>query len=201
MTKFMETNIPEIYATALDNVGAIFGSNYTNRVLKVFMEAVSECLGSIKRIEKPTAFVFNSLNGNFIMAAKVEYHPNEEKPDDLAAGNWSYVWTFDKEDIEDCDVRTINDDLTKPFFINKAGQLFGMKFRDNSTMSMMMTTLAECISNWLNDNAREGEVIEIGEEGIFKASVAVEGGEIVKSMVPEGDAKILIKGDSQIQAA
>lgn len=197
--KFMETSIPEIFSRTLDEKGAIFAANHTAKILKIVVYSVSDCLGSMKSTDKPVAFVFKSLNGNFICGAIVEFHPGEDDPTDITAGNWSYVWTFDEEDIKDIDnVISFDNQLVYPFFIKTAGNLYAIKFHDTSTIVLMSTTLMECISNWLNDNAKEGEVVQLIEEGVLNCSCTVEGGEIVKSIIPEGDAKVIIKGDAVI---
>lgn len=199
--KLMDTSIPEIYSRTLDNNGMIFGANYTNKICKVCMEAVSECLGSIKSTNEPVAFVFKAVNGNFICGAKVEYHAPEDNIADVTSGNWSYVWTYYEDDLKDVNkVVYMDSQLVIPFFITKAGTLYGIKFRDPATAVSMMTTLMESISNWLDDNAKEGEVVEVVEDGVLKAVAKVVAGEIEKSITPEGDAKILVKGDSSIQS-
>lgn len=201
--KLMETKIPEIYSRTLDDKAIIFGANYTDRMARICIEAVSKCLGDIKTVNEPVAFVFKSLNGNFIVAARVEYHPSEEDPDDVTAGNWSYIWTYSEEDIKDVSpakIITMDNQLATPYFITKAGNLYGIQFRDIPTIAVLMTDFHEIVSNWLDDNAKEGEKVELIADGVFKASAIVDGGEIVKSFTPEGDAKVIAKenGDAKI---
>ena len=55
------------------------------------------------------------------------------------------------------------------------------------------------IKKWLEANAVEGEEVGVELDGIFQASVAVENGEKVFSLVPDGEIKKLIKDDAAIE--
>ena len=51
-----------------------------------------------------------------------------------------------------------------------------------------------------NENAKEGELFELEDEGYFLATVGVEDGIIVKSLLPDGPMKTLIKDDATVEA-
>lgn len=198
--KFMETGIPELFARTLLDQNLKFSANYTNKIVRVVVEGASACLGDLKSTEEPVALVFKSASDKFIAGAKVEYIPNPEEPTIVSSGSWSYVWTFDEEDIKDVKKVVYADDpQITMFFINKAGTLYGMSFKIIPAMFKMFNTVLELISNWLTDNAKADEPTEIVEDGVFRASAAVEGGEVVKDFVPEGDSKVLVKGDTMLQ--
>ena len=55
------------------------------------------------------------------------------------------------------------------------------------------------IKNWLDNNAVEGEEVGVYADGIFQASVVVENGEKIFSIVPDGEIKKLIKDDAAIE--
>ena len=46
---------------------------------------------------------------------------------------------------------------------------------------------------WLDNNAVDGEEVGVEMDGVFQASVAVENGEKVFSIVPDGEIKKIIK--------
>jgi hypothetical protein len=74
-----------------------------------------------------------------------------------------------------------------------------MAFKDVSAITEINRYLLVQIKKWLDENAKEGEEVGVEEPGIFQASVVVENGEKVFSLVPEGEIKKLIKDDSAIE--
>jgi hypothetical protein len=61
--------------------------------------------------------------------------------------------------------------------------------------------MIKCISKWLDDNANKDDVEGVELEGVFLAQVAVEGEEVVKTIEPLGETKVLIKDDASIETA
>lgn len=196
--KFDETKIPENYSKTLIGRNLIYPAPYTNKIGKVIMDAISRCLGSIKDISVPKAIAFKSIDGSFLAAGIVKYHKNEDDPDNLAAGNWSYNWTFNEEDLKDANVIYATDALVIPFFEASASNLFHMKFNENSTATMV-TVFIEILLGWLSENAKDGTVVTVDLPGAFKASCEVVDGKVEKALVPDGNVKTLIKGDEMIQ--
>ena len=56
------------------------------------------------------------------------------------------------------------------------------------------------LSDYLSANASPDEEFIISHEGFFTASAVVENGEIVKSLLPDGPMKTLIKDDATVEA-
>jgi len=55
------------------------------------------------------------------------------------------------------------------------------------------------LRRWLDENAKENEVVSIEQDGVFEARVAVENGEKVFAIEPAGEVKIIIKDDAAIE--
>lgn len=196
----METKIPENYVHALYTEKELdLAEEHTDKVLSSIVNGVSECLGDIKSKEYPVAFVFEENNLEFIAGAVVEFHQNEESPDQ--PGNWTYIWTFDKEDIPE-NARKVNIDAKMAtYFYGVANKKYTMGFKSLEDLIILSNYIFRFISSWLDDNAKEGEENGVQLKDVIVARCAVENDEIVKSIEPIGEVKVLIKGDAAIEAA
>ena len=195
----MDTKIPQNFSTALYNEAEWdMAPEHTDKCLYVLVNAVSQCLGAIKSTKNPVAVVFEENNLDFICGAVVEYHENED--DSNNPGNWSYVWTFYKDDIpENARKVTISEQGMSSYFRGTASQKYGMGFESQESLLDIMRFLLRTISQWLDDNAKEGEEIGVDLDGVVIFKATVENGEIVKAVEPIGEVKVLIKGDAEIE--
>ena len=199
--KFKESNIPGDFAKAIAKQGSLIGAPYVDYVAKVLFVGVSQCLAENKDKSIPKAVVFKGIDGTFLAAAKVEYIKNEDDPSNPSSGQWSYVWTTNEDDIKDCQQIDVGNSLIMHFFTTAAFDLYNMKFVDNATCILMMTTMVEMLINWAKENTKEGSPASIELDGVFKVMGEVEDGKIYVAIVPSGDMKVLIKDDSAIQEA
>lgn len=198
--KFEETEIPEIVSRELANQCFTLGATHVGKVLKTLMTGASKLLGDTKDIETPKAIAFRRPDGTFVAGAKVEYHKNPDDPDNKAAGNWSYIWTFYEKDLEGASVIDFNSNNSAySYIITAADKLYRMRFTDNATCITTIMVLLENISHWLEDNAKEGERQTVECPGAMVCSCEVKDGVVVKSIVPDGEVKVLIKGDDMYQ--
>lgn len=199
MIKLMESQVPQNFSSGLYNEkGYDVGGDFTNIVADILFTGVAECLGDIKTKDFPVAFVFEENNKDFIAAAVVQYFEN--KDDKNKPGNWNYCWTWYKEDVPDTArlVRTTDIQLAS-YFRSVSQSKYGIAFENSAGITEVLRYLLVQIKKWLDENASETEEVSIGEEGIFQASVVVENGEKVYSLVPEGEIKKLIKDDAAIE--
>ena len=199
MKKFMETSIPEIYSRGLDDEKCLtVGSNHVDKVATVLFTGVSNCLKAIKSKEKPAVFKFSDLKDDTIAFAVVAYHPNED--DKTKPGNWSYIWSFDDEDMpDDATVVNIKDGLTHPYFVSVAGNRYNMGFRRDDILIELMTYLLQTIKKYLIDNATAEDVTGVELDGVFQARSAIEDNEVVCSIEVIGETKAIIKSDEDIE--
>jgi hypothetical protein len=199
MMKLMESQIPQNYSTGLySEKDYDVSPDFTNTLADILFTGVAMCLGDVKDRKFPSVFVFEENNSDFIAAAIVEYFENEDDPS--KPGNWNYTWTWYKDDVPANSkiYRTTQSELSSYFRGVSQGK-YGMAFRDVAGITEVNRYFLIQVKKWLDENAKEGEEVGVEEPGIFQASVVIEDGEKVFSLVPEGEIKKLIKDDSAIE--
>lgn len=194
--KLMETTLPEIYQRIVDEeANQIVDASQTSKIADVAFTGVSNCLSNMKLKEKPIAFVFEELNGNFDAGAVVKFHDGGND----AGDNWSYVWTFNQEDIpEDAKVIKMADLPAHQYFNAVSGEKYRFSIKDFCIVDLY-TKFFKVLSAWLDENASKDEEVSIVLDGVFEARVVVDGEEIIKSIEPSGEMKTLIKNDAAIE--
>lgn len=198
--KLEETNIPELVSREMAANNYSLGATHVGKILKTVMTGASKLLGDLKDIETPKAIAFRRPDGTFVAGAKVEYHKNPDDPDNMSAGNWSYIWTFYEKDLDGASIVDFSsNNQVLSYIITAALKLFNMKFNDNGSCISSIMILLENISHWLEDNAKEGERQTIEYPGAMVASCEIKDGVVVKSIVPDGELKVMIKGDDMYQ--
>lgn len=198
--KFKETQIPEDFARSIAQQSILLSPNYVERIANVLFTATSKCLGDVKDTTVPKAIVYRGIDNSFLAAAIVEYIKNEDDPTDMSAGQWSYVWTLSEDDIANCqaiDVRS--NSLVVPYYYAALADKYHCSFNDRDSCLKMMTLMVEMIIHWVMENTKDGDETVLTLDGVFVAKGAVENGKIVVSIIPDGDMKVLIKNDAEIQ--
>ncbi len=194
--KLMETTIPETWSQEMDTEwDNILHPTTCEKIANTLVEGVSACLNVMKRQDKPVAFVFEEINENFIAGAVVEYHAG--KNDD--PGNWSYIWTFNQDDIPDnAKIIKITDVMTHNFFTSASMRKYYFTLIPDS-IAVVYTVFLKTLSKYLEDNASKDDINGVEVPGVLQAQAAIEGDEIVKSIEPLGEMKVLIKDDAAIE--
>jgi hypothetical protein len=197
--KLMETSIPVNYGQViLKEANLDWDPNDTGKIYDIVIMSISDFLGMMKTKDAKIALAVKDLKGNFKMAGVVAYHPNENED---MPGNWSYELTFDEKDIEEATVFVSTDAQFQRVVGQTSFNLYGMKFLSPTYVSPMIEGAATVLINWLDTNAKESEEVVIEVPGYFTASVVVEGGEKIMSIVPDGAMKRLVKDDSALENA
>lgn len=181
------------------NRGLIIEPEDVGAISSTTIVAMSKFLGDSKSQDTPVSLVIEDLKGNFLMAGIVEYHPNEE--DASKPGNWSYVMTFDEKDVENTTIYKSNDSHFQRYVANALYTMYNASFTDNNSLGHLqqcVIVFATSLIEWLNNNA-EAEDRELVFEKYFIARTGVEDGTIIKSITPDEETKIFIKGDATIQ--
>lgn len=194
-----ETSIPSIYAAVLYQSHTMnIAAEHTSKILDVLVSGVSSILHDIKSKEHPVAIMINKApKETFICAAIVEYYPNEDasKP-----GEWGYSWTFDESDIpENTSKVNLNDPSFSGSFRTIGSNKYKMGFDNPSDMNELFWVLMDTISQYLQENAKDGEVTEVTLENVVTFRSDVEDGAVVKSIDLDGEIKQMIKDDSSIE--
>lgn len=199
-TNFLDSKIPQNVSMAMAKNNSSLASQHVEKVLRVLMTGASNMLGEMKSLDTPKAIAFRKPDGSFIAGAKVEYNKNPDDPDNPASGNWSYIWTFKEQDLNGAVITDVNTNiLTFDYFRRAADKLFRMKFSDDGVGIMMFNLILDGISQWLDENAVDGDERSLVSTGVMEAACAVENGVVTKSLTPQGEIKELIKGDDTYQ--
>lgn len=196
--KLFDTKLPDAYSKALyDECNLDIAPQHIDKMYDVLFTGTAQLLAHTKSMEKPTAFVIDKLNNDFVAACIVQYFENEDKAN---PGNWNMVWTFNEESVpEDALVIKLSDTRTHSYFIGVAGEKFGIRFIDSGSLSNTLTFALSQLKKWLDENAKEGETVSLECVGLFQARVGVEGGEKVFSIEADGEIKNIIKDDAAIE--
>lgn len=191
--EFVSTNLPHNISHGLyHEKGYDLAETHVDKIFYTMFYGVSNLLKDNKSMEKPTTFVINEVNGKPIAGATVEFFKD--------SNNWSLTWTIEPENIPaDSNKLDLQNDLTHSYFRTIAGEKWGMRFRDRTALITMLTYSIEQLYKWLDENAKEGSVVEIELDGVFKASVEVKDGKKVFAVEPMGEVKTMIKDDSGIE--
>lgn len=195
--EFNSTNLPQNISAGLYNDQSYdYDAIHVDKLFYTLFYSVSYILREIKSKDHPVAFVITDIKDNEIAAAIVEYFEGEEDN----PGNWSLVWTFNMDDIPaNAEKKTLQNDLYHPHFKAVAGEKYGMAFIDRTAIIVLMTYIVEQLYKWLDENAKENEVVEITLDGVFTAKVEVVDGKKEFAIIPAGEVKTIIKDDLAIE--
>ena len=170
-------------------------------LMKAFIASTSAYLSQVK-VSKSTeavVLVLTDTAGGFKFAGIVEYHENEDDPNE--PGNWSYTMTFNDSDVSDLEKTK----AVKKFLyggtqfkavMNKVA--YDVALIDFISESFMYDACLLCVDTLLqvlDREAKADETVTITMPGYFEAAVAVEGDEKIFSIVPDGHQKEVIKND------
>lgn len=192
-TKIMKLEMEKRVNGILDDQSAM-------RMFKTIMMGPTRYLALVKTTKNPVALTIEDEEGNFNCAAVVEYNEAAENEDDVT-GNWNYYWTFVKEDIpENAVCYDIKDTQTHKTLIDSAWQDTSAIFDDTNGLIFTYTIGMGTLRDYLLENAEESEEYEMVYPGVFKAMAAVEDGEKVISITPDGLIKKWIKDDAALVA-
>ena len=164
--------------------------------LKVPVHAFSKYLGLKKdREDNGTSLILRDEKGNFIIAGVVRYHAPEQEDQ---AGNWSYEFTFNEEDVKDAHQYVVTDAAFMEV-LQAVATSHNIMITDMEFALDLIVGFFTAIKNILEQNVTPSEEFELESEGFFIATSAIEGDEKVFSIVPSGEMKRLIKDDSTLE--
>lgn len=174
-------------------------TEFMNDALKIPVHAISTYLAMKKSREdvNGTSLIVRDASGNFIIAGIVKYHAPEQMDQ---AGNWSYEFTFNEEDVKETHQYVIND-TTFTAIAMKVSHNHSLVIKDETYVFNLVLAFFIALKNVLSDNIvlHPEEEVEIESDGYFIATCAIEDGEKVYSLVPSGDMKKIIKDDSTLE--
>lgn len=192
----IENALPIEYNRVLALRGISLENDLINDTMKTPVHAFSKYLGLKKnREDNGTSLVLRDEKGNFIIAGVVRYHAPEKEDQ---AGNWSYEFTFNEDDIKETHQYIVTDaafmEVLKKVAVNHNIVITDMEFAIDLIIGFFVA-----LKNVLEQNVTDVEEFEVESEGFFVATSAIEGDEKVYSLVPSGEMKRLIKDDSTLE--
>lgn len=199
--KFEESSLPNNLLAPLNAAGQEINPATDSKLLfESTFTSIAKYLSFSKNKEKKAGLVIKDIKGNFILGGIVEYFPNEEDPENNP-GNWSFEYSFYEEDFQGIDPVLSTDPTYQRVFGDHLFEISNLKFYDSNYIILVVESCAKCLKEWLELNAKEGEVTELELDGIFLATTTVENGEKVYSLTPHGELKKKIKNDESIEVA
>jgi len=205
---YEDTMFRQAFITAGDARGLQFyeADARPERIVKTVFVAISAFLSKrkVSKADEAEAFIIQDLSGNFRFAAIVEYHINETNPDE--PGNWSYVMTFNEDDLTDLEKRKkvnkflIGDDAFKSIIDKTAYDVGSLSFEQEIFIYEACNMVIDAILQVLDTEAKPDCTVDIDLPGYVTASVAIENGEKVFSITPNGHLKVLIKSDVNLDS-
>lgn len=201
-----ETEFHQAFVVNANNIGYMFGDDdRPERILKSFFAATAAYLSRMKvsKVDEATAMVLTDVSGNFKFGAIVEYHENDENPDE--PGNWSFVMTFNEEDITALEAKKTvkkllySGETFKSVFDKVAYDIGAIEFQHEAYMYDACLLVIDTLIQILDREADPNDVVDIECPGYFTASVSVEFGEKVFAITPDGHLKAIIKDDIALE--
>lgn len=198
MKMTLENALPVEYNRILAIRGVILEPDVINDMMKVPVHAFSTYLGLKKSREdaEGASLILRDESGNFIIAGIVKYHAPEKEDQ---AGNWSYEFTFDEEDVKNTHQYIVTDAAFMEV-LQRTTNEHSIVISDMEFAFDLLVGFFISLKNILDQNVTSTEECEVESEGFFIATAAVEGEEKVFSLVPSGEMKRLIKDDSTLES-
>ena len=206
---FEESKTKEAFIVNASSKGYSFDDDScAERIFKSFIAATSTYLSKVKvaKEDEAVALVLTDINGVFKFAGVVEYHENEENDGTDEPGNWSYVLTFNEDDLKALEANKkvarylYGDDAFKLVFDKVAYDIGGISFEHERYMYDACLLCVDTLIGVLDRETNDNETVEIECPGYFVASAAVESGEKVFAITPDCAMKKIIKDDVSLSA-
>ena len=198
--EFEQTSIPSQLSINLkDNFAMLWLDTRSADLYRVIFTAIADVLKhNQSKDAKRIGFVMKDDKGHFKFGAVLNYRePDAESEED--SGNWYLEFTFDPEDMDDLSVELDNhsDIFVRCASLEAQNICYG-RFRNVEIMYNMFNCAIDTLVQFLDTQASESEIVDVRLRGIFTASVAIEEGKKIMSIVPGELIKQIIKNDSDL---
>lgn len=195
------TSIPsQMSIDVRDICSGVWPDDRTKGLYRTFFESVASFLKFFQsKNEEKVVFKLKDEKGDFKFGAILHYQaPEEDSEED--SGNWYLSFSFDEESIGNDYTKEI-DNFSETFYeviSNKAREIMYGAFRSRPLMNKLVCIAIDVLRKYLDNNADELEDVNVVYRGIFTASVVVEGGVKIMSIVPGETVKQIIKSDATL---
>lgn len=197
MYQLSSTSIPVNFTTKATAQGYQWDPSDVETVFKGLMISLGSFLADKKSKTAKTAIKVQDTSGPLLLAGIVEYH---EGIDEETPGNYSFTLTNNAEDLEG--IQNIFDISNMGFeqvALFVAFNDMKMQFGNYAHLHKLFVFACQCLTEWLDEQAKEGEVVDIEVPGYIVASVGIEDGAKVMSFTVGSNCKVLIKDDASIE--
>ena len=180
-----------------------------SRSFHLLFKSITNFMAKVKDVNGAVGFIAEDPMQNFVFGAIVEGHDSEDKD---MPGNFSFVFTFDPDDMKDCKtIYKMSGNEFKEVAIDTAIHEYGYQFnataetdqidQRRTVITQLLTNAAKCVRQWVEENsvAPEPVVTEIKGLAIIEAQVD-ENGMKVFAITPSGELKNIIKDDAALEA-
>ena len=198
--EFEQTSIPSQYSINLkDNFGILWVDSRTADLYRTLFATIADVLKyNQSKDAKRIGMTMKDDKGHFKFGAILTFkEPEADSEED--SGNWYLEFTLNPEDMTDLAVDVDNhSDVFVRCAAEEANNICYGRFRSTEIMYNVFNCAIDTLVQFLDVNATETEVVDVTLRGIFTASVAIEDGKKVMSIVPGEYIKQIIKNDAAL---
>lgn len=198
--EFEQTSIPSQFSINLkDNFGILWVDSRSADLYRTLFTTIADVLKyNQSKDAKRIGFSMKDEKGHFKLGAILNYKAPEEGSEE-DSGNWYLEFTFDAEDMTDLSLELDNhSDVFVRCASMEAQSICYGRFRNTEIMYSIFDCAIDTLKQFLDTYASDSEEVDVNLRGIFTASVAIEDGEKVMSIVPGEYIKQVIKNDSDL---
>lgn len=198
--EFEKTSIPSQYSIDLkDNFGILWVDTRTADLFRTLFAAIADTLKfNQSKDANRIGFSMKDDKGHFKLGAILNFKkPEDDSEED--SGNWYLEFTFNEEDMVNLDISLDNhsDEFIR-CAAQEANSISYGRFRSTEAMFILFNTAIDVLVRFLDANAEVDEITDVVLRGVFTASVGVEDGKKIMSIVPGEYIKQIIKNDSAL---
>lgn len=197
MNNLRESSIMVSFAEALKAKNWLWDPSTSHVIGECMVASCCEFL-KLKKTKEKVAIVIKDMNNVFKCAFILEF--NEADEDEEATGNYNLTGTFNEADLADVgQVYDCHDMFFQKVTCDTSLRLHRMQYNKDRYIVDLFSLFVDKVYEWLDVNAKEGEVVSVDSDGYFEAAVEIENGHKIFALTPGAVAKQIIKDDLSIQ--
>lgn len=200
VVEMKETQVYQTIITETSLIGWDLTPTEVDMLVKITFNGITDFLSLSKNKSVPQVVLVQDIKGNNIAFGCVSYDKAEDS-DDEADGSWEYFWSFNTDDIpENATVYTIDNESVQKIIAKRGHNMCRMVVGVLNYLSIATVIILNAVRDTLDQqNVVNGETFTIDLPGFYEASVTVENGEKVFSILPKEEMKVLIKDDQSLE--
>lgn len=199
--EFMTSSIQsQLIQNLLDRYCYSITEDRSPAMFQIIFESFPEALALARRDNKKVPRIGLRIvddKGNFKFGAILNYNAPEESNED-DHGSYYLEFTFYEEDMKDLDVEIDNHSTYYTLALQNRANYNNARFTNINAAYDILDTIIDTLRSYLDLNAKDDEVVDLVFQGVFTASVGIEDGKKVFSIVPGETVKQIVKDDKQL---